>query len=245
MASLVSYEGEGRFARLRMDDGKVNVMSAPMLRALHDAFDRAEREGAIPILEGRPGAFSAGFDLKVFASGDAGAIHEMMHLGATLAERLLSFPLPVVSLCTGHAYPMGCFLLLASDARIGADGPYRLGLNEVTINIAVPSFAVELARQRLTPAAFQRTALLGMMFAPREAAAAGILDEVVAPDAMEAALARLKDSLAGIDLDAHALTKRRVRGRAIDAVRDAIEAEIRPEAYAGRLAKQAAAPGAR
>ena len=40
---------------------------------------------------------------------------------------------------------MAAFLLLASDIRIGADGPFRIGLNEVAIGIPVPTFGLELA----------------------------------------------------------------------------------------------------
>jgi enoyl-CoA hydratase len=66
----------------------------------------------------------------------------MVRLGAELAVRVLGFPYPVVTACPGHAYPMGAFLLLASDIRIGADGPYRIGLNEVAIGIPVPTFGL-------------------------------------------------------------------------------------------------------
>jgi hypothetical protein len=37
--------------------------------------------------------------------------------------------------CTGHAFPMGAFLLLASDIRIGADGPYILKLRLVRVAV--------------------------------------------------------------------------------------------------------------
>jgi hypothetical protein len=33
-----------------------------------------------------------------------------------------------------------------------AEGHYRIGMNEVAIGLTVPRFAIEIARQRLTPA---------------------------------------------------------------------------------------------
>ncbi|HYB13311.1 MAG TPA: crotonase/enoyl-CoA hydratase family protein, partial [Myxococcota bacterium] len=149
MTPLVSHQSAGPVAKLIMDDGKVNVMSAAMLKALHEAFDRAEREKSVVVLTGRNGIFSAGFDLKVFAKGEPHGIYDMMKLGAELALRILSFPTPVVSVCNGSAFPMGAFLMLASDVCIGAEGPYKIGLNEVAIGITVPGFGIELARQRL------------------------------------------------------------------------------------------------
>jgi len=240
MNEIVSYDGAGPIARVTMDDGRVNVMSPAMLTALHAAFDRAEREKAIVILSGREKIFSAGFDLKVFARGDAREVYDMMSLGAELALRILSFPTPVVAACTGHALPMGAFLLLASDVRVGADGPFKLGLNEVAIGLTVPSFALELARQRLIPAYFNRTAMTGELFAPAEAMLAGFLDRVVAAEDLQAAADAIATALTKIDLAAHAATKARARGAAITAVRAAIDAEITLEDYRKRAAQRSA-----
>src|SRR5690349_6796065 len=75
----VSYRLEDGIARIVMDAPKVNVMSLSMLEALHAAFDRAEADEAIVVLSSaRPGIFSAGFDLKVFAARDAKASHAMV-----------------------------------------------------------------------------------------------------------------------------------------------------------------------
>ena len=57
----------------------------------------------------------------------------MLQLGARMTEKILGFPKPVVTACSGHAYPMGAFLMLAADLRLGADGDYRIGMNEVAI----------------------------------------------------------------------------------------------------------------
>lgn len=231
MNPLVSYQSAGPVATVTMDDGKVNVMSAAMLKALHDAFDRAEREKSIVLLTGREKIFSAGFDLKVFAKGGAQDIYDMMKLGAELVLRVMAFPTPIVAACNGNAFPMGAFLLLASDVRVGADGPFKLGLNEVAIGIAVPSFGIELARQRLTPAHFNRNVVTGEMLEPREAAVAGFLDQVVAPEELHATADTIATALTKIDLAAHAATKERVRRPAINAIRAAIDAEITLENY--------------
>lgn len=236
MNQLVRYETAGSIAKVSMDDGKVNVMSSAMLKALHDALDRAQQEKSVVVLTGREKIFSAGFDLKVFAKGEAEEIYAMMRLGAELALRILSFPTPVVTACGGNAFPMGAFLLLASDVRVGTDGPFRIGLNEVAIGIAVPSFGIELARQRLTPAHFNRIVVTGEMLAPREAAVAGFLDHVVAAEELQATADTLASALTKIDLAAHAATKERVRSPAARAIRAAIDAEITLETYQGIVA---------
>jgi enoyl-CoA hydratase len=241
MKELVGYQGSGSIAKITMDDGKVNVMSVALLEALHAAFDRAEREKSIVVLTGRDKTFSAGFDLTVFAKGEAREIYDMMRLGSELALRVLSFPSPVVAACNGHALPMGAFLMLAADVRVGADGPFKIGLNEVAIGLAVPSFALELARQRLTPAYFSMAAMTGKLFAPHEAMQAGFLDRVVAPEELQATADTIAEELTKIDLAAHAATKQRARGPAITAVRAAIDAEIILESYQRRAAARRSA----
>lgn len=226
MPSLVAYDLAEGVATLAMDDGKANAMSPAMLEALHAAFDRAERDGAVVLLTGREGLFSAGFDLTVFPRGREPTLR-MLRLGATLAERVLGFPYPVVAACNGHAYPMGAFLMLAADRRIGTAGDYRIGLNEVAIAITLPLFAVEIARQRLAPAYFHR-AVVGDLYGPEEAVRAGFLDEVVAADDLARRSREVALGLTRIDLPSHAATKQRVRAASLAALRAAIEQELDP-----------------
>jgi enoyl-CoA hydratase len=235
MTEIVCFAQKNEHVEIAFDDGRLNIMSPTMLRELHKAFDRAERERQVVVLKGREGIFSAGFDLKVFREQGPEAICEMLLLGAELARRVLAFPVPVLSVCTGHAYPMGAFLLLASDVRLGVQGPFRIGLNEVAIGITIPSFGIELARHRLTPSAFQRTAVTGEMFSPDEAVLAGFLDRAVEPATLDEAVEQKALALAKLDFASHAATKQRVRCGIIATVREAIDAEIQVETYRRRF----------
>ena len=73
----------------------------------------------------------------------------------------------------------GALVLLVSDVRIGAEGEFKIGLNEVAIGMGLPIFAVEFARYRMPPSAFD-SALLGEVFAPADAVRAGYLDRTSA-----------------------------------------------------------------
>ncbi len=85
MQERVSYVERDGVASIWLDDGKVNVMSAAMLADIASAFDRAEKNAEIAVLRSkRPGIFSAGFDLKVFAAGDIENSLEMVKAGAEL-----------------------------------------------------------------------------------------------------------------------------------------------------------------
>ncbi len=175
MPGPVTYSRDGAISRIVMDDGKANVMSLAMLNALHAAFDQAERDKGVTVLSSRGKHFSGGFDLNVFAKGSADEQYQMVKAGAELALRILSFPFPVVAACHGNAYPMGAFLIMSSDHRIAAEGDYRIGMNEVAIGITPPRWAIEVARQRLTPAYLSRTVVTGEMFGPGGGGDGGLL----------------------------------------------------------------------
>ncbi len=224
----VTYALEGSVASIAIDDGKVNAFSIPTLRALHDALDRAERDQAVTVIGGREGCLSAGFDLKTFGEGPE-AVVEMLRLGATLAERVLAFPRPVVLACSGHAVAAGAFLTLAADARIGVEGPFQLGLNEVRIGLTVPWFVVELARQRLAGPYFDAAVVSARMHTPAEAVAAGFLDRVVPAKQLEQAALEAAGTLSQLDMRAHAASKLRARGEALGRIRHAIESELTVE----------------
>jgi len=115
------------------------------------------------------------------------------------------------------------FLVLSGDYRIGASGPYKLTANEVAIGMTMPLAAVEICRQRLTPACFNRAVLLAEVFTPEDAVAAGFLDRVVPPAELAAAAAAAAAALARLDLDAHAASKLRARRLTLTALREAID----------------------
>jgi enoyl-CoA hydratase len=221
MSTLVSYELEHSIATVRMDDGKVNVLSLAMLAQLNAALDRAETDKAVVLLTGRTGAFSAGFDLSVLRQGGEQA-RTLVQGGFALAVRLFAFPAPVVIACSGHALAMASFLLLSADLRIGAEGAFKIGANEVAIGMTMPYVGVEICRQRLAPAHFQRAVNNAEIYSPTTAIAAGFLDQVAAAEDLPSAARAAAVTLSKLDLTAHALTKQRVRAQALRAIREAL-----------------------
>ncbi len=202
-----------------MDDGKVNALSPAMFEELFAGLDRAEEDGAVVILTGRQQTFSGGFDLRCPPE----QVKEMVGGGARLAERLLSFPNPVVAACNGNAIAMAAFMLLSSDHRIGAAGDFRIGLNEVAIGLTLPWFGISIARHRLARPYFDRCAVTGAMLGPQEAIAAGFLDRVVEPDGLLTAALEAATELQRLDRAAHRATKLRVRAKVLEGARDGIE----------------------
>ncbi|MGO9030038.1 MAG: crotonase/enoyl-CoA hydratase family protein [Acidimicrobiales bacterium] len=224
MSTPVTYQLDGSIATITMDDGKVNALSLQMLSELDGALDQARSDGAVVVFTGRPGVFSAGFDLAVLTGGGPESA-DMLRGGFELAERLLSFPTPVVVACSGHALAMGSFLLVSADFRIGVAGDRKIGANEVAIGLTMPRTAVELCRQRLATPYLNRAVANAEIFSPEEAVTAGFLDRVVPPSELHHEARTAAVALAQLNLDAHAATKLRLRGHVLAAVRLAIEAD--------------------
>jgi enoyl-CoA hydratase len=224
MGELVSYQRDGGVATITMNDGKKNALSPDMLAGLYNAFERAQADGAVVLLTGREGVFSGGFDLRVLGAGGTDA-YRMLLAGFRLAERVLSFPTPVLIACPGHALAMGAFLLLSADYRLGTAGDFKIGANEVAIGLTMPFFGVEICRQRLAPAHFNRAVINAEIYTPEGAVAAGFLDRVVAPQDFAATAKEIAEGLAKLNLDAHVATKLRARDHALKALHAAIAAD--------------------
>lgn len=222
----VSLEITDGVALITMNDGKNNLVSPAMLDALNGALDEAERAGAVVLLTGREGVFSAGFDLAILRTGVRNTFAMLMG-GFKLSRRLLAFPTPVVIACSGHAIAMGAFLLLSGDYRVGTAGDFRIVANEVEIGLTMPHAAIEICRQRLKPACLDRSVLLSEAFRPESALEAGFLDELVAPEHLHATAQAAAARYVSLDKMAHQKSKQRLRHHMLAQLDKAIEADRR------------------
>ncbi len=225
MTSPVAYEVRDQVAVIRMDDGKANALSPVMLEALSAALTRASEEAKVVVLLGRPGRFSAGFDLKVMMSSPEAA-SALVRIGADLYLRLLLHPQPVVMGVTGHALAGGVLLAACGDVRIGVEGDFKLGLTEIGLGMPVPIFAHELARSWISPTRLLEATLLGNTYAPEAAREIGWLDRVVEAADHEVAVIAEANRLAAIAGGHYALTKKTLRIEMVNLMRRTLEENL-------------------
>lgn len=220
-----TYRLDGDIAVITHDDGKANVVGPTTLDAFHEHLDRAAQEARAVVIVGREGRFSAGFDLSVMTSSEE-AMRELVSDGAELLCRMYEYQLPIVAASTGHALAMGALLLLASDVRVGAQGPYKIGLTEVAIGMPLPIFAIEFARDRLVPTAFRHATLGARIYDADGAAEVGYLDEAVPADqVVQVALAHARE-LAGYRTGAYGRSKELMNEGLCAHVRDTLADDI-------------------
>ncbi|MDI9244726.1 crotonase/enoyl-CoA hydratase family protein [Marinobacter sp. CHS3-4] len=210
MTDLVDYQLNDGVATITISNGKANALSHEVFEALNTALDRAEEDKAVVILTGQPGIFSGGYDLKEMQKGPEEAT-ALVTVGSTFTRRLAAFPLPIIGACSGHAIAKGAFVLLSVDYRIGIEGSFKLGLNEVAIGMTMHHAGIEIARHRLAPAHFYRSVVNAEIYNPAGAVEAGYLDETVEPDALMARANEVAQQFKQLNMKAHAQTKQKAK----------------------------------
>ncbi len=226
-SDAVTLTIDGTVATIVVDDGKANALGHDVLGGIEHALDEIEASDALAVVVvGRPGRFSAGFDLSVMTAGPQPA-RDLLGRGARLGLRLYEFPVPVVFGVTGHALAMGGILLCCADVRIGARGGFKLGLPEVRIGMPVPAFAVELCRDRLEARWFTRALQLASHLSPEEALDAGFLDQLVEPEEVAPLAATVAAELAeSLHPGPFRTTRATMRGALASQLREALAEDL-------------------
>jgi enoyl-CoA hydratase len=212
-------------AVVRLDDGKVNVVSHRVIELLHGALDRSLEEASAVAIIGREGKLSAGFDLTEMTAGIE-RTQALVGAGGHLLMRIYGHPQPVVLGVTGHALAAGALLCLVCDLRIGGDGPAKIGLNETAIGMGLPHYGWELARERLTPAHLRRGAVQAEIYDATTAVDAGYLDRVVPAADVERAAIEEARRLGQLPAAAYRHTKLALNQPLIDRVDPNIDADM-------------------
>lgn len=191
----------------------VNALNLELLRALRAAIDDSVRDDVRGIvLSGAQGLFSAGVDVPALLARDRAGVLEYWRELFSLCGTLARAPIPLVAAITGHSPAGGAVLALFCDYRVMAEGPYRIGLNEVQVGLIVPE-AIQLALRRVVGTyRAERLLVSGAMIDAAEALACGFVDELTGVDQVTTrALHWLGELLA---LPAHAMLATRTLARA-------------------------------
>ena len=228
MNEFVNYSLENNYAIITINNGKVNAISHQVIDALNNALDKAEVAHKIVILTGKEGVFSAGYDLKTMTKSTESAKALVMN-GSKLVHRMLSFKLPIIAACSGHAVAKGAFLLLACDYRIGVEGDFKIGLNEVMIGMTMHNAGIVMAKARLAPVFLERSVINAEMYNPKDAVTAGFLDKVVPQESLLQTATKIAKMFGKLNLRAHAETKLKVRKHYLEDLKQAIVLDNKAE----------------
>jgi enoyl-CoA hydratase len=210
---------------LRLAHGKVSALDVELLDALLREFDGAAEDVRAIVLTGTGSSFSAGVDLFRITREGADYVRRFLPLLSRFLRTLFTFPRPVVAAVNGHAIAGGCVLALAADARLMAEGTGKIGIPELLVGVPFPTAALEVVRFGVPADKVQALIYTGRTLSPREALGAGLVEEVVAADALPARAQELAQQLARIPPAAFRLTKQSLRRAAVERIEKAGERE--------------------
>jgi enoyl-CoA hydratase/carnithine racemase len=199
--------------------GKGNSLSTEFLDVLISALDAEEASYAAAIvLTGEGRTFSAGVDLPAVVAGGADYLRAFLPALGKFLQRLTLFPKPVVAAVNGHAIAGGAIGMLACDYRLLARGRARIGLTELLVGVAFPTWPVEIARHFIPREHFQSLIYTGRTVLPDESLAMGLVDELIEPAELLDRACAVAKQLGEVPSATFRFTKEQLRRPLIEAV---------------------------
>lgn len=220
---LATLTSEGDVSVITLNDGKANVFSPEMSKTISSLLDEVPDDKGSLVITGRPGIFSAGFDLKIISSGDASAVSSMIKTGFTLLARVYNFPRPVIAACSGHGVALGAFLLCCADYRIGAKGQFIVQANETRNNMSIPTPILEISKTRISKTHWYRAILNAEAYPIEKAIEPGYLDEVVEAESLMTRAMEVANDLATLGHPHYKITKNLDQKDTLKRIHDAID----------------------
>ncbi len=188
---MIELSQHGHIHEIRLARPPVNALNPKLLGALRSAIEIAPAKGARAIvLSGGPNVFSGGLDVPHLLGLDAFALKGAWREFFDAAIAIARSPIPVVAAIAGHSPAGGCVLALCCDYRVMARSPdpakpFRIGLNEVQVGLAVPESIQHLLRRVVGTYRAERMLVAGAMLTAEQAQAIGMVDEVVEIDQVQ------------------------------------------------------------
>ena len=219
---IATLTSDGDVSIITLNDGKANVFSPEMSKAVSSLLDKVPEDKGSLVITGRPGIFSAGFDLKIISSGDSDAVASMIKAGFTLLARIYNFPRPVIAACSGHGVALGAFLLCCADYRIGAKGQFIVQANETRNNMSIPTPILEISKSRIAKTHWYRAILNAEAYPVENAIEPGYLDEVTDAENLMNRAMEVANDLATLGHPHYKITKDLDQKETLKRIRDAI-----------------------
>ncbi|WP_141453519.1 enoyl-CoA hydratase-related protein [Pseudoxanthomonas sp. z9] len=195
----VSVTDQGAIRRITVNrPDKLNALNAATLDALLAAFEAAAGDPAVRVvvLTGAgPKAFVAGADIAEISALSAVEGRDFSLRGQRLMRRIETLPKPVIAMINGFALGGGLELAMACHLRIASDNA-KVGQPEINLGL-IPGFGGSQRLLRLAGrAATLELCLLGAPITAERAYQLGIVNKVVAADALEAETTQWAEQLA-------------------------------------------------
>jgi enoyl-CoA hydratase/carnithine racemase len=191
---VIEQRIDGVIGRITLDAPAAhNALDQAAMRRLTTLLDDwATRDLRAVVLTGRGRSFCAGAAL-----GDVGAVDWSENPLTRLCDRLEDFPAVTIAALNGGVYGGGVELALACDFRVGVTG-MRAFVPPARLGIHYEPAGIRRAIDRLGSQTTRRMFLLAETFGDEALLAAGFLDHLVEPEALEAKALGIAETAAAL-----------------------------------------------
>lgn len=180
---MLELKQHGTIHEIRLARPPANALNTELLEKLRDAVLAAPGKGAEAlVLSSETGFFSGGLDVPFLMKLDRPGLAKAWSTFFAASRALAKSPVPVVAAIAGHAPAGGCVLALCCDYRVMARGPFKIGLNETQVGLAVPDAIQHLMRRVVGTYRAERLIVAGAMLDCESAERIGLVDELADAD---------------------------------------------------------------
>jgi enoyl-CoA hydratase len=181
--SIHTLDEHPGIATLLLSRPPTNGLTRQMYREISDAAGEvaARDDIAAVIVFGGHEIFSAGDDVTVLQTLDAEEAGGAAELGRAAFDAVGAIRQPTVAAITGYALGSGLTLALATDRRVAGDN-IKVGATEILSGFP-PGETARLARA-IGDSKAKDLVFTGRFVDAKEALALGLIDDMVAPDAV-------------------------------------------------------------
>ena len=181
----MKLERQDQIGILYVDTDRNNAINDDFIREAHALMDDAENDNSIRALvvtSTHKTIFCPGVDLPSMMGRSGPEMRNFYEALTGIVRRKVGYPKPEIYALNGHTIAAGCMMALAGDYRVMAKGRYVFGLMEIDVGLAAPVGVSEMMRLFFGGRLTERVLFTGERFAPEQALALGLVDEVVEPD---------------------------------------------------------------
>ncbi|EAQ29197.1 probable enoyl-CoA hydratase [Erythrobacter sp. NAP1] len=182
----LGIEQRGDVTLVTLDNPPFNTVHAEIMREASRRFCEmaASSDVQAVVLTGAGSDYSRGMDRKVAENFTDETREETREAINHMMADMHRLPCPLVSAVNGHSIGAGGIMMLCSDWVVAAEGGYKIGLPEAKAGLPFPAVPQAIIDHWLDPVWRRRLALTSQLFGPEQAAATGLVDEIVSPETL-------------------------------------------------------------
>jgi enoyl-CoA hydratase/carnithine racemase len=174
----------------------LNALSEVMLTALQKELDALAKDSSVRVLiiaaAGR--AFCAGHDLKEMRAKPTAAYYQKLFAQCSkLMLTIQQMPQPVIARVQGMATAAGCQLVAMCDLAVAADTA-MFAVSGINVGLFCATPGVALSRNISRKQAMEML-LTGEFISAKQAEERGLINRAVPPDALDAEIKRMLDTI--------------------------------------------------